>query len=219
MSKIKKNIVDVKLQTQSSVIPVKRTNHIHFSDHPDFKPNLSPQEVLQKGSFGGTYYRPIYSQVIGKHLKDQHLEYPDEWFEGLDISKQITSPIYDRSLNTYKIECGQSLQAWEESGWISNLDPYGWFQWYCRFYLGRRHPVEDKRQIKRWKNITGEKGRHRNSLINLIYKEKLENPDMSIHDKNISPRRRQSLQHWGYKLTKKDYDDRIKETIEDTISE
>lgn len=208
MSKVKENIVDLSKTKHVKIKPLKKSNHIHFSDHPDFKPNLSPKEVLQKGSFGGTYYRPIYSQVVEKQLNNQHKEYPDSWFEGLDIPKQITSSIYDKSVNTYNIECGQSLLDWEKSGWISNLDPYGWFQWYCRFYLGRRHPEEDARQIQRWKNLTGEKGRHRNSLISLIYKARI-NSDISIHDKSISPRRRQSLQHWGYKLTKKDYDERI----------
>jgi hypothetical protein len=208
MSKVKEKIVDLSKTTQVKIKPIKKSNHIHFSDHPDFKPNLSPKEVLQKGSFGGTYYRPIYSQVVEKQLKNQHQEYPDSWFEGLDVPKQITSPTYDKSVNTYNIKCGQSLLDWEKSGWISNLDPYGWFQWYCRFYLGRRHPQEDARQIQRWKNLTGEKGRHRNSLISQIHKARI-NSDISIHDKSISPRRRQSLQHWGYKLTKKDYDERI----------
>lgn len=209
MSKVKDNIVDLSKTKNVKVKPIKKFNQIHFSDHPDFRPNLSPKQILQNGSFGGTYFRPIYSQVVEKHLDNQHLEYPESWFEGLDISKMITSSEYDKSVNTYKVKCGQSLLDWEKSGWISNLDPYGWFQWYCRFYLGRRHPEEDARQIQRWENITGEKGRHRNSLISQIYKERKRNPDISIHDKSISPRRRQSLQHWGYKLTKKDYDERI----------
>ena len=209
-SKIKTHIVDLTIQSKKSIKPIKKSNHIHFSDNPDFKPNLSPQDVLQMGSFGGTYYRPIYSQVVDKQLNNQHEEYPDSWFKDLDISKQITSSIYDPQVNTYKVKCGQSLLAWEESGWISNLDPYGWFQWYCRFYKGRRHLEEDTRQIQRWKNITGEKGRHRNSLITLIEKAIKANSKLNIHSKEISPARRQTLQHWGYKLTKKDYDERIK---------
>ena len=67
-SKIKTHILDLSKQTKTSIKPIKRSNHIHFSDHPDFKPNLSPQDVLQKGSFGGTYYRPIYSQVVEEQL-------------------------------------------------------------------------------------------------------------------------------------------------------
>jgi hypothetical protein len=210
-SKIKTHIVDLSKQTKKSIKPIKRSNHIHFSDYSDFKPNLSPQDVLQMGSFGGTYYRPIYSQVVEEQLNNQHKEYPDSWFKDLDIPKQITSSIYDPEVNTYKVKCGQSLLAWEESGWISNLDPYGWFQWYCRFYRGRRHPEEDARQIQRWMNITGEKGRHRNSLITLIEKAIKKNSKLNIHSNEISPARRQTLQHWGYKLTKKDYDERIKE--------
>ena len=210
MSKIKTNIVDVGKQTKSKVKPIKKSTHIHFSDHIDFKPNLSPHDVLRKGSFGGTYFRNIYSQVVGKKLENQHLEYPKAWFKDLDITNMITSIKYEPKINTYKVKCGQSLTDWEDSGWISNLDPFGWFQWYCRFYLGRRHSIEDERQIKRWRNITGEKGRHRNTLITLIYRERQKNKDISIHDITISPARRQTLQHWGYKLTKKDYDERIK---------
>tara|TARA_B100000768_G_C11266237_1_gene371207 strand:+ start:338 stop:982 length:645 start_codon:yes stop_codon:yes gene_type:complete len=210
MSKITNNVVDISLQSQCKVKPIKKSNHIHFSDHPDFKPNLSPKEVLQMGSFGGTYFRKIYSQVVKKTLKDQHKEYPKSWFQNMDINKELISTKYDPKINKYKIKCGQSLLAWEESGWISNLDPYGWFQWYCRFYLGRRHPVEDPRQIQRWRNITGEKGRHRNSLITLIRKAQTTNNKISIHDSSISPARRQTLQHWGYKLTDKDFKERIK---------
>ena len=209
-SKIRSNIVDISIQYNVKVKPIKKSNHIHFSDHADFRPNLSPKDIFQMGSFGGTYYRPIYSQVIKKNLKDKHLEFPKSWYEGLNIDKEVISSTYDKSINTYNIKCGQGLLAWEESGWISNLDPYGWFQWYCRFYLGRRHSEEDARQIQRWKNITGEKGRHRNSLITLIYKAKKKDSKLSIHDKSISPARRQTLQHWGYRLTKKDYDERIK---------
>ena len=65
---------------------------------------------------------------------------------------------YDPTVNTYKVKCGGDLEMWESSGWIKEVDPYGWFMWYCRFYLGRRCE-DDERQIGRWKNCTGPKGR------------------------------------------------------------
>ena len=112
---------------------------LHFSDFPEFTPNLTPKEVLQMGSFGGTYFRPIYSSITKQSYKDdQWKEFPEDWFTGLNISRQITSSVYNNNVNTYKVSCGGDLKMWEESGWITEIDPYGWFQWYCRFYLGRR---------------------------------------------------------------------------------
>lgn len=111
---------------------------LHFPDFPMFTPNLTPQEVLQAGSFGGTYFRPIYSSITKQHYRDQWQEFPADWFEGLKIPKHVASANYDNGLNTYKVSCGGDLKMWEESGWITEVDPYGWFQWYCRFYLGRR---------------------------------------------------------------------------------
>ena len=151
------------------------------------------------GSFGGTYYRPIYSQVVEQQLKNQHKEYPDSWFEGLDIPKQITSSVYNKEVNTYKVKCGQSLMAWEESGWISNLDPYGWFQWYCRYFLGRRTD-DDERQIQRWNNFCGEKGRWRNYIYTKIF-----NKETTINDLSFSLAVRQSLLHWGYMINEEDF--------------
>ena len=59
---------------------------------------------------------------------------------------------YDANVNKYKIKCGTSLRFWENKGWIHEQDPYGWFQWYCRYYLGRRSD-DYERQIARWNNI------------------------------------------------------------------
>lgn len=81
------------------------------------------------GSFGGTYYRTIYSSVVDKTLTDVWKEFPKDWFEGLDVAKWVSSPDYDENVNKYKVKCGQSLEAWEGSGWISSLDPFGQFQW------------------------------------------------------------------------------------------
>lgn len=167
---------------------------IVFEDFPKFRPNLTPKEVFQMGSFGGTYYRPIYSTITKKNYKNPHLEYPKNWFEGLDIDTQVASSICRPSLNKYKVKSGQSLRAWEEAGWIKPQDPYGWFQWYCRFYEGRRSP-DDERQISRWSGVCGPKGRWKNRLINNIKKK-----NTTKNDYSVSPVIRQLLQHWAYKL-------------------
>jgi hypothetical protein len=100
------------------------------------------------GSFGGTYFRPIRSKVVCQQLADQHLELPKEWLEGLKHTRMVTSSVYRPEVNKYGVKCGASLDEWEGSGWISNIDPYGWFQWYCRFFQGRRSS-DDARQIAR----------------------------------------------------------------------
>ena len=171
-----------------------------FKDYPEFKPNLSPEQILKMGSFGGTYFRPIYSSVTKKHYKSEDVikEYPKSWFKGIDIGEMVTSPKYNKKVNKYKVKCGSDLEDWEKSGWMDKQDPYGWFQWYCRFYMGRRTD-DDERQIKRWLALIGPKGRFKNRLINMIKKK-----DSKYDDETISPVIRQTLQHWGYKLTSND---------------
>ena len=171
-----------------------------FKDYPDFKPNLTPQQVLKMGSFGGTYFRPIYSSVTKKHYKSKDVikEYPKSWFKGINIEKMVTSSDYDKNVNKYKVKCGSTLEAWEGKGWMNKQDPYGWFQWYCRFYMGRRTD-DDERQVKRWLAFAGPKGRFKKNLIN-----KIKDNNADIDDENISPVIRQGLQHWGYKITSND---------------
>ena len=174
---------------------------VTFKDYPEFKPNLTPKQVLRMGSFGGTYFRPIYSSVNKKEYKNQHKELPKNWFNGLNIDEYVTRDKYNVKINKYKVKAGSSLTAWESSGWIKSQDPYGWFQWYCRFYQGRRS-LDDKRQIDRWDNYAGEKrGRWRRNIIKQCI-----NKHSSFDDFKISPVIRQGLQHWGYCLTKKDYE-------------
>ena len=173
---------------------------IEFEDYPDFTPNLTPEQMFRLGSFGGTYWRPIYSSITKKNYKDQHLEFPKSWWEGIPKNWLVTDfEDYDVSINKYKVQVGTTLEFWENKDWIDDLDPYGWVQWYCRFYSGRRDEKEDKRQIKRWKNLAGKKGRFKNMLINMIKKK-----DAKYNDYTISPKIRQTLQHWGYKITKED---------------
>lgn len=167
---------------------------IRFNDYPNFKPNLTPEQIFTLGSFGGTYWRPIHSAVTGKDYKDVHKKYnwniPEEY---------LSSSTCNKSLNRYKVRSGQSLSTWEQNGWIKAQDPYGWVQWYCEFYYGRRSP-DDARQIKRWEAFAGPKGRFRNALINQIKRK-----GKSYDDETVSPKRRQALQQWAYQLTKEDF--------------
>ena len=175
---------------------------IKFKDYPDFTPNLSPEEMFRLGSFGGTYWRPIKSNITGKSYENQHKEFPDSWWEGLPDNWLISNwKDYDTTINKYGEKVGTTLRFWERKKWITKLDPYGWVQWYCRFYQGRRDQKEDRRQIARWKKLASDNGRFRKWLITLILKK-----DGSWNDESISPKIRQTLQHWGYQLTKKDFD-------------
>ena len=165
-----------------------------------FTPNLTPEEILRMGSFGGTYYRPIYSSVVKKDFKDQHLEFEKYgWFKNLDTNQYVTRSWddYSKKINKYGVKAGTTLEAWESSGWITKYDPYGWFQWYCRFYYGRRC-LDDERQINRWINYASEKGgRWRRRLIGLCNKK---DGIKSVNDYTVSPVIRQGLQHWGFEL-------------------
>jgi hypothetical protein len=201
----KKKKADADILDEKMPLPKRnKVNELVFADHPEFRPNLTPAEVLQKGSFGGTYFRPITSSATGERYKGVHKEFPDEWFKGLDIKSQVISSKYDKSVNTFGVKCGGSLEMWEESGWMRTIDPYGWFQWYCRFYMGRRS-TDDERQIKRQLGVCGAKGRFRNQLIG-----KCARGGTTFDDASISPVIRQTLQHWGYTLTKKDADKYVK---------
>lgn len=166
----------------------------------DFKPNRSPEEILRAGAFGGTYFRPIVSSVTNVRYKSiEVLEntVQPEWIQGLDKKRYLTNNTYSTSINKYKVKCGGSLGMWESSGWIADCDPYGWFQWYCRFYQGRRCS-DDGRQIGRWLKSAGPKGRFRSQLCNKI----LAAGGMGhVNDERISPVIRQTLLHWGLGIT------------------
>ena len=164
----------------------------------DFTPNLSPAEILSAGAFGGTYFRSITSAVTNLKYNSADVVVdtlrPD-WVEGLSKPRHLCSDMYRTEVNRYKVKCGGSLGMWESSGWVSELDPYGWFQWYCRFYQGRRCD-DDVRQISRWSKCAGEKGRFRSQLSN-----KCLAADTDASDAKISPVIRQTLLHWGFNLT------------------
>lgn len=135
---------------------------------PEFKPHLTPKEMLGLGVFGG------------KYMTDCIDEFPANWFEGVKFSPEK----HDPELNYFKVNASQSLNVWRKKGWIYKDDVRGWFQWYCRYYLGRRIIDEDKRQIRRWKNMV----RHAAQI-----EHSCRPGDFSCHTKQ-----RQALLHWAY---------------------
>ena len=139
--------------------------------HSEFKPELTPQQMLEFGVFGG------------KYLTDCQQEFPDSWF----IDAKLNSEKKDTSLNYFSVDASQPLSIWLKKGWIHPQDPRGWFQWYCRYYMGRRTPEEDIRQIKRWRAFR----RHIGAL-----KKYCEPYDFGCRKKQ-----RQALLHWAYDST------------------
>lgn len=134
---------------------------------PEFKPDLTPPQMLKLGIFGG-WYRDVDDK-----------EFPKNWFKGVKFSKNGKDP----QLNYFKIHASQPLSVWRKKGWIYHEDPRGWFQWYCRYYIGRRCP-DDARQIKRWK----------------AFKRHLAQVKKNCHkgDMSCRPKQRQALLHWAY---------------------
>jgi hypothetical protein len=137
--------------------------------HKDFKPELTPKEMLTLGVFGGTYFN------------DKPSEFPEDWFLDAKLSGSRTP---NSDLNYYGVNASQPLATWEMKGWINEEDPRGWFQWYCRYYIGRRIADEDTRQIKRWKAMT----RH------IAQVKKYCAPGDSL----CRRKQRQALLHWAY---------------------
>lgn len=135
---------------------------------PRFRPDLTPKEMLALGVFGG------------KYMTDCVAEFPANWFDGAKLSPQRHEP----TLNFFGVRASQKLSVWRKKGWIYPEDPRGWFQWYCRYYSGRRIADEDDRQIRRWLAIR----RHIAQLQKHCRKG----------DLGCQPRRRQALLHWAY---------------------
>ncbi|KAI4593421.1 hypothetical protein KJ359_009311 [Pestalotiopsis sp. 9143b] len=181
------------------------TGAYHFASHPEFAPNKSPEEIMREGCFGGSYWRPLYSRHLRATVEGDWRELPAEWTEGLDVARYLTSPEYDADVNKYKRACGQSIEEWEANGWINHTyDVRGWFQWYCRFWMGRRCP-DDDRQISRWKKCVGETGRWRRTLL----KKYVQNGIRSVFDEDddddgergdVSPVVHQTCHHWAYEV-------------------
>lgn len=135
--------------------------------HPEFKPELTPTQMLELGVFGG------------KYMTDCRAEFPKSWFARARLSPERRDP----KLNFFGVNASQPLSVWRRKGWIHPDDPRGWFQWYCRYYVGRRGP-DDERQIRRWKAMS----RH----VAQVRKHCRQG------DLNCRPRQRQALLNWAY---------------------
>ena len=135
---------------------------------PEFRPELTPKEMLAMGIFGG------------KYMTDCRKEFPKSWFAGA----KLATGARDCALNFFGVDASQPLAEWRRKGWLHRDDPRGWFQWYCRYYMGRRLPDEDRRQIKRWKAIR----RHVRQV-----ERNCEPGDLLCRK-----RQRQALLHWAY---------------------
>jgi hypothetical protein len=134
---------------------------------PEFRPELTPKQMLELGVFGG------------KYMTDCRKEFPAGWFKRAKLSPGR----YDPSLNFFGVSASKPWSYWMEKGWLYEEDPRGWFQWYCRYYMGRRCP-DDERQIRRWKNMR----RH----IGQLQKH------CDTGDWACRPVQRQALMHWAY---------------------
>jgi len=135
--------------------------------HADFKPELTPKKMLELGVFGG------------KYMTDCRDEFPADWFEKAKLCPER----HDPKLNCFGVNASQPITVWLKNGWIYHEDPRGWFQWYCRYYSGRRCP-DDERQIRRWRAIR----RHISQLKNNCPPKALD----------CRPRQRQAILHWAY---------------------
>ena len=136
--------------------------------HPEFKPELTPKEMLELGVFGGAYF------------EEGRKEFPASWFVRAKLSPDGRE---HAELNYFKIKASQPRSVWQAKGWMHKDDPRGWFEWYCRYYMGRRHE-DDARQIKRWKAMA----RHVAQVAHGCMKG----------DLTCRRRQRQALLHWAY---------------------
>ena len=144
-----------------------RTEPVGRRFAPGFAPELTPKAMLHLGVFGG------------KYMTDCRREFPASWFTGAKLCAER----HDAKLNYFRVNASQSLAVWRRNGWIRPQDPRGWFQWYCRYYMGRR-TRDDSRQIRRWRAIA----RHVAAI-----KNNCEEGDLECRRKQ-----RQAVLHWAY---------------------
>lgn len=167
MTKIKGKIVIVNDKMQKGY-RYELVEPIGKNFNKDFRPDLTPKQMLSLGVFGG------------KYMTDCGKEFPKDWYTRAKLSPLFHNP----KLNYFKVKASQPLSVWQKNGWIYPDDPRGWFQWYCRYYMGRRIQKEDDRQIKRWRAMT----RHIAQVAH----------NCRPKDLLCRPVQRQALLHWAY---------------------
>lgn len=162
------------MKTKIVVNDLMQKNYVYWRTEPvgknfdsRFKPELTPKEMLELGVFGG------------KYMTDCRDEFPSDWYK----SAKLNHELHDPTLNFFGINASQPLSVWIKKGWITQEDPRGWFQWYCRYYMGRRHE-DDERQIKRWLAMKRHIAQVKNNCQRL--------------DLDCRIKQRQALLHWAY---------------------
>ena len=135
--------------------------------HVEFEPELTPKEMLELGIFGG------------KYMTDCRNEFPRSWF----VRARLCPERHDPKLNLFGVNASQPLSVWRKKGWINPDDPRGWFQWYCRYYMGRRHQ-DDERQIRRWAAMKRHVAQIQNGCLR--------------GDLDCRRKQRQAVLHWSY---------------------
>lgn len=167
MTKLKTKKITVRDKMQDGYVYY-LTEPIGKNFNPEFKPELTPKQMLSLGIFGG------------KYMTDCKKEFPSDWFS----SAKLNPEYHDAKINLFQVNASQPLSEWRRKDWIHPEDPRGWFQWYCRYFMGRRIPGEDERQIKRWKAIQRHIAQVRKSC--------------RPGDLTCRPRQRQAILHWAY---------------------
>jgi hypothetical protein len=154
---------------------------------PDFTPDFTPGRMLELGVFEG------------KYINDCEDEFPKEWYDNARAAGKLCPRRADPNINLFEIKSRLSLQEWQERGWIPIIDGdpdvRGWFQWYCRYWIGRRIPELDKKQIARWRSFARHRGQIIASIKNMESKKR---PRITEQIKKHRPRQRQALLQWAY---------------------
>jgi len=168
------NSADCKLRKKIVVNDFMQTNYVYYITEkkgenfdPEFKPDLTPKEMLEMGIFGG------------KYMTDCKNEFPKDWFTNAKLCHEY----HNARLNFFGVNASTSLSYWIKKGWIYPEDPRGWFQWYCRYYMGRRC-IDDDRQIKRWKAMKRHVSQIKKNCIPGFFE--------------CRKKQRQALLHWAY---------------------